>query len=247
MTVWCDGIPLHSIKPCQMINSIEWKASQMNQGDQEEMVNGCNLPDENLKHQVSLSSDEDSMYIKLNGSKLQEINQLWENRNRKNQNQDKRNPYLWHILDSIVCKDISQKMYHMNDSFDKASKVNVMQDLYFRSRRYPLFRSLSLDVLDTASHGKIVTENWLSCNGRALQLMCLHDPSTGLAKSKYNLARQKVPMCTMDDLGRMECKDYIPWRDTDVSYMLVHSNPKLKRPMGDKPEFANEWEFNCEK
>ena len=93
-----------------MINSIEWKASQMNQGDQIEIVNGFYLPNENLKHQVSLSADEDSMYIKLDGTKLQEINQLWKNRNRKNQNQDKQNPYLWHILDSIVCKDISLKM-----------------------------------------------------------------------------------------------------------------------------------------
>ena len=45
----------------------------------------------------------------------------------------------------------------------------------------------------------------------------------------------------------MKCKNYIPWRDTDVSYMLVHSNPKLQRPTDDKPEFANEWDINCEK
>ena len=122
-----------------------------------------------------------------------------------------------------------------------------MKDMNFRSRRNPLFRSLSLDVLDTASNGNIVTENWLRCNGRALQLMCLHDPSTGLAKSRYNLSRQKVPMFTMDDPGQMKCKNYIPWRDTDISYMLVHSNPKLQRPTDDKPEFANEWDINCEK
>ena len=28
MSVWCDGVQLHTIKPGQMLNSIEWKAIQ---------------------------------------------------------------------------------------------------------------------------------------------------------------------------------------------------------------------------
>ena len=161
LTVWCDGVPLHTVKPLEMINSVEWKAFQMNEGDQDE-INGYIHSDENLKHQVSLIADEDSMYVKLNGSKLQEIKKIWNNLTKNNLNKDPINPYLWHILDSIICKDISHKMYHMNDSFDKAFKLNVMKDTTFRSRRNPLFRSLSLDALDTASHGKIVTENTLT-------------------------------------------------------------------------------------
>ena len=245
MTVLCDGVPLHTIKPLQMINSIEWKAYQTAYEDSNDDNREHDTFAEHPKHQVSLAVDEDSMYIKLNDTRLQDVRKLYQQRTLQKKNP--KSSYLWHILDSIVCKDISQKMYHMNDSFDKAFKINCMKNTDFRSRRNPLFRSLSLDVLDTASNGKVVTENWLNGDGRAIQLMCLHDPTSGLAKSKYNLARCKVPICNNFDHGAITFEKNIPWTNTDIAYMLVHSNSKLQRPVDTNLESSYDIDYNGEK
>ena len=241
MTVWCDGVPLHAVKPTQMINSIEWKALQTANESLNDTIAHEYIP-ENMKHQVSLYVDEDSMYIKLNNSRLQHIRMLYQQTNLEKKKQ--KTSYLWHTLDSVVCKDISQKMYHMNDSFDKAFEINKMKETDFRSRRNPLFRSLSLDALDTASNGKIVTENWLKANGRAMQLICLHDSKTGLPKSKYNLSRKRIPVCNNFDLGVITHEKSIPWKKTDIAYMLLHSNPNLQRPADNNLESLEVLDYN---
>ena len=64
MSVWCDGVPLHTIKPGQMLNSIEWKAIQFHL-DYKEQTTGCSAHKKEFKHQVSLVAEEDSMYVKL--------------------------------------------------------------------------------------------------------------------------------------------------------------------------------------
>ena len=252
MTAWYDGVPLHTIKPTQMLNSIEWKASQW---EEEDYSRASESMDENCKHHVSLVADEDSMYVRLNDSALQRIKKLCGNISENQQNQEQLNTnnttvkqkYIWHTLQSIVCKDISQKMYEMNDTLNKAFKIHAMKHADQNSRKNPLFRSLSLDVLDTASNGKLVTENWLACQGRALPLMCLHDLRTNLSKSKYSLARQKVPICTREEeeiLDSVKCR---PWKDTDVAYMLLNSNHVLQRPLDNDVAISNEYGFNGEK
>jgi len=40
---------------------------------------------------------------------------------------------------------------------------------------HPLLRSMSVDCLQTASNGRIVSENWLKGRNRIFTLKCLHD------------------------------------------------------------------------
>ena len=42
-------------------------------------------------------------------------------------------------------------------------------------------------------------------------------------------------------------KFYIQWRDTDVTYMLVHSNRKLSRPSDKNPVFEYDIDFDGER
>ena len=244
MTVCCDGVPIHAIEPCQLLDSIEWKASLIE--SKHININELDIKD-GPKHEVSLVADEDSMYVELNRQKLEDIRQMKENATSRTKNSKKKHPYLWHIIDSIVCKDISQKMYHMNEAFQKTYNINTMKDAKYQCRKNPLFRSLSVDVLNTASHGKLITDNWLNSQGRSLPLMCLHNPTTGLPNSNYDLSRQKVPICTKNDAEVMNYEKIIPWRNSDVAYMLVHSNPKLKISFGNNEQFASETGLNGER
>ena len=227
MSFLCEGVPLHTIKPGQMLNSIEWKAMQFDL-DYQEKTTGSSAHKNEFKHQVSLVAEEDSMYVKLNARTLQDLKgQMIKHDEGLRQNLS--NPHLLHCLDFIVSKDISQKMYLMNDSFDKTFKANIMMGTTYRSRKNPLFRSLSLDVLDTGSNGKIVTENWLSCDGRILQLLCVHDTKIGLPKSMYGLFRYHGRSSTKGDPEIKEFRNCAPIWDSDVAYVLMHSNPNLNR------------------
>ena len=246
MSVWCEGVPLHTIRPGQMLNSIEWKAIQFDL-DHKEQTTGSSSHKNEFKHQVSLVAEEDSMYVKLDNVTFQDIKrQMITHDERHIQNLS--NPFLWYCLDFIVSKDISQKMYRMNDSFDKAFKANIMMGTTYRSRKNPLFRSMSLDVLDTGTNGKIVTENWLSCDGRILQLLCVHDTKIGLAKSMYGLSRYEGQATTKGDPEIKEFENCAPIWDSDVAYVLMHSNPNLNRHKStNRKNNANEFGYNDEK
>ncbi len=48
-------------------------------------------------------------------------------------------------------------------------------------------RSLSFDTLHTASHGLVVTENWLEFGERLRTLKCLHDKNDNLVREISSL------------------------------------------------------------
>ena len=56
-----------------------------------------------------------------------------------------------------------------------------------RERRNPIVRSLSLDTIDTASHGFVVSENWFSYEQRFRTLKCLHDKNDKMVKFEIDI------------------------------------------------------------
>ena len=57
MNAWCDGLPIHSIKPGHFINSIEWISIQKMQETQQDF---------GWEQQILVYPDEDSVFIKVN-------------------------------------------------------------------------------------------------------------------------------------------------------------------------------------
>ena len=92
VTAWCEGVPLHSISPDQLLNSFEWHLANNTQGGN----------DVQRRH-IDLVADQDSTYLRIDTRRLDRG--------------------LLHILKAIVGKDMTLKMYAMNETFERDSKT----------------------------------------------------------------------------------------------------------------------------
>ena len=172
MTVWCDGLPIHGIHPGQFINSVEW-ASVLQVQD--------TLDDMGWEQQVQICSDEDSTYLRIHGDHLEWL------KSHKNK--------LWRLLEAIVCADVSEKLYKMNEGFEKIiqQRDQVKKKALIRLS----VRSVSLEALHVSSKGWNVSDNWLQAENRSKLLGWYNDSlckcqSMTTKKCSHTLAGSKA-------------------------------------------------------
>ena len=103
VTAWCEGVPLHSITPDQLLNSFEWHMA--NNRSQHGSV--ADVAAAASRRHIDLIADQDSTYLRIDTLSLDRS--------------------LLHILKAIVGKDMTLKMYAMNETFERDSKTMSMR------------------------------------------------------------------------------------------------------------------------
>lgn len=101
----------------------------------------------------------------------------------------------------------------------------------------PLVRSLSFDCLQTASNGRVVSQNWLKADNRILTLKCLHDAKDNLVntlkilKLKKQFIIQRVFIIIFTQIipntlivPKLRLANFT---NPDVAYLMQHSHPKV--------------------
>ena len=157
MVVRCDGLFLHAIRPNEFIDSVEWKAKEHGQG----------FP----TYQVSIEAVTDCKMLIVDqddlGKSFDET------------------PSLHFVLDSVVSKDVSQKLYAVSDvtimcasAQENAQNAgNVGNGLLpgvnangGKSLRVLDFhRTVSMDAIHTGGKGHVRSHQWLkSAAGRPI-------------------------------------------------------------------------------
>lgn len=185
-----------------------------------------------VKHHVSVHADEDSTYLNLNGRRIYNL--------LKGSHGDKERPDIWHIINAIVGKDISQKMYSMNDTFARDCDKEAKQDSRKQFRAHPMVRSLSLDTIDLAGHGKMVSNEWLMARGRLAVLKCIHDaydqPVSNFCLSWSNPIHR---VRSQPDVQGAD-KHLATIKDPECSYVLEKTLTKLQPQWGHMSHHADE-------
>ena len=103
------------------------------------------------EQQVQICSDEDSTYLRIHGDHLERL------KSHKIK--------LWRLLEAIVCADVSEKLYKMNEGFEKIiqQRDQVKKKALIRLS----VRSVSLEALHVSSKGWNVSDNWLQAENRS--------------------------------------------------------------------------------
>ena len=83
--------------------------------------------------------------------------------------------HLWRLLEAIVCKDVTRKLYQMNEGFERMSKQREKDEQ--KALIKMSVRSVSLEALDINSKGWNVSDNWLQADNRNLMLGMLLFPA----------------------------------------------------------------------
>ncbi|XP_045471390.1 blood vessel epicardial substance-A-like [Harmonia axyridis] len=125
LRVTCDDTHLHYINVYQFVDSPEWEANH----DQSDDV-----------FQVTITAEEDSVYLCWPRMKLERVL--------------RHRPMLKVVLDSVIGKDITQKLYAINDH------LTGLNDDINRSKRNAMWaktqnRSMSLDAVNTGTTGLV--------------------------------------------------------------------------------------------
>ena len=72
------------------------------------------------------------------------------------------------MLEAIVCTDVSQKLYQINEGFERM--VQQRDQAKKRASIRLSVRSVSLEALHVSSKGWNVSDNWLLADNRSLLL-----------------------------------------------------------------------------
>ena len=129
------------------------------------------------EQQVQICSDEDSTYLRIHGDHLEWL------KSHKNK--------LWRLLEAIVCADVSEKLYKMNEGFEKMiqQRDQVKKKALIRLS----VRSVSLEALHVSSKGWNVSDNWLQAENRSKLLgwynnsLCKFQSTTKYRKMKLSV------------------------------------------------------------
>lgn len=125
LRVTCDDTHLHFINVHQFVDSPEWESNHEQSDD---------------VFQVTITAEEDSVYLCWPRMKLERVL--------------RHRPVLKVILDSIIGKDITQKLYALNEH------LTGLSDERSRGRRDEIWakahnRSMSMDAVNTGTTGLV--------------------------------------------------------------------------------------------
>ncbi|XP_071053052.1 blood vessel epicardial substance-A-like [Onthophagus taurus] len=132
LRVTCDDTHLHFITTHQFVDSPEWEANH----DQSDDV-----------FQVTITAEDDSVYLCWSRMRLERIL--------------RHKPMLKVVLDSIIGKDITQKLYSLNEH------LTGLEDDRKRVRHGEIWarahsRSMSMDAVNTGTTGLVRSTNYKS-------------------------------------------------------------------------------------
>ncbi|XP_049768100.1 blood vessel epicardial substance-like [Schistocerca cancellata] len=138
MRVSCDDAHLHYITPHQFIDSPEWEANHSSSDD---------------LFQVTITAEQECVYLCWNRLSLERVL--------------RHRPLLKTVLDCIIGKDITQKLYALNEQVHAASagEAAARQGALRASRaadhwRRAMARSLSVDAVHTGARGHVRSLAW---------------------------------------------------------------------------------------
>ncbi|XP_060518626.1 blood vessel epicardial substance-B-like [Cylas formicarius] len=125
LRVTCDDTHLHFINQHQFVDSPEWEANHEQSDD---------------VFQVTITAEEDSAYLCWSRMKLERVL--------------RHRPMLKTVMDSIIGKDITQKLYALNEH------LSGLSDERNREKRGELWakahtRSMSMDAVNTGTTGLV--------------------------------------------------------------------------------------------
>ncbi|KAI4466243.1 popeye domain containing protein [Holotrichia oblita] len=148
LRVTCDDTHLHFINVHQFVDSPEWEANH----DQSDDV-----------FQVTIVAEEDSIFLCWPRMKLERIL--------------RHKAMLKIVLDCIIGKDITQKLYSLNEH------LSGLEDDRKRGRRDELWarthpRSMSMDAVDTGTTGRVRSTNYKNSH-RKLSLNSAQNDTIG--------------------------------------------------------------------
>ncbi|KAF7391958.1 hypothetical protein HZH68_011501 [Vespula germanica] len=128
LNVTCDGTHLHHVRAYQFVDSPEWEATHENIDD---------------VFQVTIRAEESSTYICWTRLKLLRVL--------------RHRPLLKVVLNTLIGKDITSKLYALNEQLADVSTVSENT----RSNPYRgVARSLSVDAVNTETAGRVRSTTW---------------------------------------------------------------------------------------
>ncbi|XP_022175923.1 uncharacterized protein LOC111037573 [Myzus persicae] len=141
--VTCEGTQLHNISSYQFIDSPEWMASALMHGE--------------TMFQVTITAAEDCVYLCWQLSKL---NRIFKHRTQ-----------LHAVLASIIGKDITHKMYSLNEQLGQAKSFDDQTRAARNDHwRQAIYRSVSFDAVNTGTKGTVRSSAWKRYRDRKASL-----------------------------------------------------------------------------
>ncbi|GLH03039.1 Blood vessel epicardial substance [Gryllus bimaculatus] len=143
LRVTCDDTHLHYISPHQFIDSPEWEANHDTSDD---------------VFQVTITAEQECVYICWPRIKLERVL--------------RHRPLLKTVLDNIIGKDITHKLYSLNEQLALAGAAAVAEAAAAAlSRpadhwRHAMSRSLSVDAVHTGTRGHVRSLAWRQSSHR---------------------------------------------------------------------------------
>ncbi|KAL4132076.1 hypothetical protein QTP88_009293 [Uroleucon formosanum] len=142
-SVTCEGTQLHNISSYQFIDSPEWMASVLMHGE--------------TMFQVTITAAEDCVYLCWQLSKL---NRIFKHRTQ-----------LHAVLTSIIGKDITHKMYSLNEQLGQAKSFDDQTRAARNDHwRQAIYRSVSYDAVNTGTKGTVRSNAWKRYRDRKASL-----------------------------------------------------------------------------
>ncbi|XP_071440866.1 uncharacterized protein [Hetaerina americana] len=138
LKVTCNGTLLHHITPHQFIDSPEWEAAS---------------DDPSATFQVTITAEEDSVFLCWSRNKLEKLLAM--------------RPLLGAVIHNIIGKDITQKLYSLNEHLNPHPPGNSGRrgdggDKWRCAESEGRFfkRSMSADAVNTGSKGRVRSMAW---------------------------------------------------------------------------------------
>ncbi|KAJ8960862.1 hypothetical protein NQ318_020160 [Aromia moschata] len=153
LRVTCDDTHLHFINTHQFVDSPEWEANHEQSDD---------------VFQVTITAEEDSVYLCWPRMKLERVL--------------RHRPMLKVIMDCIIGKDITQKLYALNEHLSGLS--------------------------DERERGK--RKQWAKTNSRSMSMDAVNTGTTGLVRSQAYRSSHKNDPISGRSLGKIEQQCWVP-------------------------------------
>ncbi|KAJ9591756.1 hypothetical protein L9F63_001692 [Diploptera punctata] len=132
LRVTCDDMHLHYIEPHQFIDSPEWEANHENSDD---------------VFQVTITAEQECLYVCWSRLKLERVL--------------RHRPLLKVVLSNIIGKDITHKLYSLNENLGTAANEEALAALNRPSDHWrTMNRSLSVDAVHTGTRGHVRSLAW---------------------------------------------------------------------------------------
>ncbi|KAF6211626.1 hypothetical protein GE061_012139 [Apolygus lucorum] len=153
LKVTCDSIHLHYISSYQFIDSPEWEAGHVTSDE---------------LFQVTITAEEESMYLCWPKLKLARVL--------------RHRPSLKIILSNLIGKDITQKLYWLNEAVGLSGALGGKDSTPTgcEHMRRVMSRSLSADAVNTSTKGHVKSQSWRKQAGEKTDSLIFSDNESSL-------------------------------------------------------------------